>query len=109
MKLFNLICFFVLLKVAMAIKVCSVELEIDNNQYLNAVGRGYTISQCESRLADLSRTLNSLKVKKVLAKSQVNCEGYHCVLKTSTSYKCDVVKAVRESGFDIPSTFSLCD
>ncbi|KAG1152119.1 hypothetical protein G6F37_000667 [Rhizopus arrhizus] len=109
MKLFNLICFFVLLKIAMAIKVCSVDLEIDDNHYLSAVGRGYTITQCKSRLADLSRALNNLKVKKVFDKGQVNCKGNQCELKTYTSYECDVVKAVRKSGFNIPSTFPLCD
>ncbi|EIE79575.1 hypothetical protein RO3G_04280 [Rhizopus delemar RA 99-880] len=92
----------------MAIKVCSVNLEVDNDYYLGAVGHGYTISQCKSRLANLSKALNSLKVKKVFGDSRVNCKGNQCVLETFTSYHCDIVKAVRNSGFSIPSTFPMC-
>jgi hypothetical protein len=76
---------------------------------LKVISHGYTIGQCKSNLAGLSKALNSLKFKKGFDKIQVNCKGYHYVLKSSISYSSVVVEAVRSIGFDVPGTFSLRD
>ncbi|KAG1469006.1 hypothetical protein G6F56_003512 [Rhizopus delemar] len=109
MKLLTIFYFLAILKLAVAVKVCSLSVEIDDNQYLNAVGRGMSASQCKSKLKTVAHALDNLKTNKTFDDSTYKCKGTSCVVSTYSNYKCGIVKAVRKSGFEVPSTFKLCD
>ncbi|CAO3664252.1 unnamed protein product [Rhizopus stolonifer] len=109
MKLLTIFYFLAILKLAVAIKICSLSVEIDDDQYLSAVGRGMSTSQCKSKLKTVAQALDNLKTSKTFGNSTYKCKDTSCIVSTYSNYKCDIVRAVRKSGFDVPSPFKLCD